>query len=110
MNRILFILSFCLQFCNPFESRPNRNNFGNFFKRGNRYNGRNHLFYDKEEVFNNEIRHERRTKKNNNHIKQTFNSGREYYDNQSGRPVYKYFKKFPNYGYGRKRRSAKYVC
>merc|ERR1719216_660374 len=45
-------------------------------------------------------------KKNNNHIKPTFNSGNEYYDNQSGRPVYKYFKKFPNYGYGRKRRSA----
>merc|ERR1719216_289185 len=46
-------------------------------------------------------------KKNNNHIKPTFNSGNEYYDNQSGRPVYKYFKKFPNYGYGRKRRSAR---
>lgn len=98
--------------------RPNHNRHGkqsaSFFNRGNFRNLNNYLFYDKSEAFDNEIRHERKTNKNNRFgpppSKQKFasvpNLGSEYYDSHSGKPVYKYFKKFPNYGYGRKRRSA----
>ena len=89
--------------------RPNHNRYqGNFFSSSNPFNGRPHLFYNDNDYLSNEIRQERRTKKNRPQSQSVKNGGNEYYMTHSGMPVYKYIKKYPNYGYGRKRRSAEY--
>ena len=112
-NCLIHTLGYCFIY-RPIRQREKYSATGFFNRgRGNFRNLNNFLFYDKAEAFNNEIRHERKTNKDQQRFgKQKFaskpNFGSEYYDSHSGKPVYKYYKKFPNYGYGRKRRSARY--